>query len=347
MEKVRVFISSTSKDLQAERQAVEAITKRMSIPFVAMEYFGSDHRAPIDVCLQSVHQCSIYIGIIGLRYGSLAPESTLSFTECEYHEATRAGLPRLIYLKSKEARVPFDTFDSDPDNRKRLDMFREFLEVNHVVSYFTDDMELASMVAADLHRLLSHREERISIVAETDLLQIPRVMIKRAEMALLSANQFVDQIYGLEKKHALSRIEGQKKTLRFLKRYRFRFDGQFTVFGSDMTTVFHDLEYMIGQPFRFTDVNFDPLFKTLLSKKEGGTLKWIDRLSSDYLIANDIFYSPVDEKEWIRFNIAPFSYFEPWDWHMFVEAHNEIHALNKDAVKDIIAEFEEKEWLIV
>ena len=313
MESIGVFLSSTSRDLQDERKAVEAIVRRMKIPFVGMEYFGSDHRAPIDVCIQNLRECSIYIGVVGFRYGSEVPNSTMSFTELEYHEATKAGLPRLIYLKSKEAKVRVDSVDSDPKNRERLERFRSLIEANHVVSYFIDEKELASMVAADLHRLLVNRSDRIKIVEETDLLQVPRVMIKRAEMALLHASQIFDSMQSLEKKNELTREKAQEKALESLRSYHFRFDGQFTVFDSNRTTVFHDYEHMIGRPFRFIDVNFGPIFEALLAERNGGTLKWIDQLSSDYLIVSDVFYAKSDHKEWIRFNIAPVSYFGPWD----------------------------------
>lgn len=98
---VRVFLSSTYKDMREERFAVEKAIRLMEIPFVGMEYFGSDDRTPIEVCLDRVRQCSIYVGIIGLQYGSFVPGTTMSFTEHEYEEASKKRtVPIAVYAPS-------------------------------------------------------------------------------------------------------------------------------------------------------------------------------------------------------------------------------------------------------
>lgn len=346
MDQIRVFVSSTSVDLRDERKAVEEAIRRMELPFVGMEYFGSDVLTPVEVCIQKLQQSSIYVGIIGFRYGSLVPGTDKSFTEQEYDSASETGLPRLIYLKSKEAMVRFNDVDSDAHNRERMERFRDLLKSVHAVSYFSSAYELASMVVADLHRLLSRRPERTKLVEETDLLQMPRVIIKRAEIALLSAITYCFQAYHAESSGALTRKEAQQKAIGRLKNYHFRFDGQFTIFNSKRVTVFHDYRHMIGRPFHFTDVDFDPVFRAF-SEKSGGVVKWIDQLSSDYLLIDDTFFSRVGGEEHVRFNIAPFSYFEPWDWYILVEAHNEIHGLDKSAVNEIFESFTDKGWLVV
>jgi hypothetical protein len=47
----------------------------------------------------------VYLGVFGMRYGSIDEESGRSITELEYREARRAGLPCMIYLID-ESRAP-------------------------------------------------------------------------------------------------------------------------------------------------------------------------------------------------------------------------------------------------
>jgi hypothetical protein len=64
-----------------------------------MEYFTPKDCVPSEHCINTVARSDIYVGIIGMRYGSLVgdpPHS--SFTELEFEAATAEGLPRLVFL---------------------------------------------------------------------------------------------------------------------------------------------------------------------------------------------------------------------------------------------------------
>ncbi|MCP4582658.1 MAG: DUF4062 domain-containing protein [candidate division Zixibacteria bacterium] len=348
IEQIKVFLSSTKTDLQAERKAVESAIRRMQIPFIGMEYFGSNEQSPIDVCINGLKESSIYIGIIGFKYGSFVPGTDISFTQYEYDTAGKLGLPRLIYLKSEEAKLSYKDVEHDELLRNKMLNFRSNSESAHASSEFSDSNDLAAMVTADLFNLLYQRKERSLIVSETDIFQMPRVIIKRAEMTLLDVRKMLEKVHRAERNGTLSKQDSRQMAVDFFRNYRFNYDGEFTVFNSERITVFHQFQHMIGKIFFFIDVNFEPIFNYLLENKGEGTLKWIDNLSSDYLLSNEVFYSQQGSKEWIRFNIAPFLYFEPWDWFVLVESHNEIHGLSSTEIQDIHKEFRNKQgWVII
>jgi hypothetical protein len=78
---VRVFVSSTWKDLQQERGAVEGALRRMrGTEHLGMEHFGSRPETPHDASLDEVDRSDVYVGIFGFRYGS-------GITEAEYRRA--------------------------------------------------------------------------------------------------------------------------------------------------------------------------------------------------------------------------------------------------------------------
>ena len=145
---ITVFVSSTWKDLQPERKAVEkAIHRIREIRFNSMEYFGSRANASRDVSLDEVDQSDFYIGIFGERYGS-------GITEDEYRRAREQDLPCHIYFKDKTKVTP-DQIETDPKNIVRLVALKKELRQNHVhTKEFSTPDGLATDVVADLHRWL-------------------------------------------------------------------------------------------------------------------------------------------------------------------------------------------------
>ena len=90
---VPIFVSSTYEDLVPYRDEVERCIIRMNQTIRGMEFFGSNPESPLEVCLKTVRESKIYVGIIGMRYGSILDESGKSFTELEYEEAVKNSIP--------------------------------------------------------------------------------------------------------------------------------------------------------------------------------------------------------------------------------------------------------------
>lgn len=96
--KYQVFISSTYNDLVEERQiAIQSVLKKGHIP-AGMELFKSDDRSQKKVIEKWLIESDIYMLILGARYGSIDPETNLSYTEWEYKKAVELKKPRFIII---------------------------------------------------------------------------------------------------------------------------------------------------------------------------------------------------------------------------------------------------------
>jgi hypothetical protein len=152
---IPVFVGSTYTDLVAHRDAVRDVLVRQENAVRGMEYFGSRPDGPRDECLRTVRSCRIYIGVFGMRYGSIDPDTGRSFTHLEYDEAQRIHLPSLIYLMDEERHFIRPRDVEIGDGASKLITLKEVLVQNHVVSRFASPDDLAARVAQDLPALLS------------------------------------------------------------------------------------------------------------------------------------------------------------------------------------------------
>ena len=80
---MRVFISSTLKDLADHRTAVADMLARASFSFLGMENMGSRPVDPTNACLQDIDACDIFVGLYAHRYGHIPEGETRSITEIE------------------------------------------------------------------------------------------------------------------------------------------------------------------------------------------------------------------------------------------------------------------------
>jgi Domain of unknown function (DUF4062) len=95
---VPVFVSSTFTDLQVYRRKIQDAMTQLKTVVRGMEQFGSRPGTPVEECIKAVQSCQLYVGVFGMRYGSIPDGHDKSMTNIEYDEAQRLGLPSLIYL---------------------------------------------------------------------------------------------------------------------------------------------------------------------------------------------------------------------------------------------------------
>ena len=103
----RVFLSSTSQDLAAYREAVlAAIAGLDGFAPIAMENFGARAEAAVDFDDRKVREGHVLVGLLGLCYGSNPRDGPPSFTEREYENALTAGIDRLMLVSPTTSRSP-------------------------------------------------------------------------------------------------------------------------------------------------------------------------------------------------------------------------------------------------
>jgi predicted ATPase len=158
-QRIRVFVSSTLRELADERAAVRGAIERMQLAPVMFE-LGARPHPPRELYRSYLAQSDVFLGIYADSYGWVAPDEDVSGLEDEYNLAP-AGMPKLIYIKKSEGREP------------RLNDLIDRIKTDDTAAYLPFDTadELAGRVLSDLATLLAERfdESRMTVdIAETD-----------------------------------------------------------------------------------------------------------------------------------------------------------------------------------
>ncbi|MET0932177.1 MAG: DUF4062 domain-containing protein [Mycetocola sp.] len=144
-QRLRVFVSSTLKELAPERKAARTAIERLHLAPVMFE-LGARPHPPRDLYRSYLAQSDIFVGLYGDRYGWVAPGEDVSGLADEYLLSPQA-MPKLIYIRESDAREPRLT---DLLDRIRSDDSASF-------KYFSDARELRGLLEADLATLLAER----------------------------------------------------------------------------------------------------------------------------------------------------------------------------------------------
>lgn len=158
---IPIFISSTYEDMVPYREEIQRNLIRLEQIIKGMEYFGSNPQDSLTVCLSQVRECKLFIGVLGMRYGSIDDESGLSYSQMEYNEAIKNNIPILIYIMSEEQPIPVKHIDLG-EKAEKLAEFKKFLKKQHQVSFFTSPDDLGKKIVRDVTEALTALE-KISI----------------------------------------------------------------------------------------------------------------------------------------------------------------------------------------
>jgi hypothetical protein len=149
----RVFISHTSEFTKYPEKksfvdaAIAAVIRAGCVP-CDMEYFTARDEQPAQYCIDRVRKCDVYVGLIGLRYGSpVRDRPEVSYTELEFEAASQAPVKkRLVFLLDQYAAVPVGAF-SDVKYGDRQETLRTRLSNAGVTCKpFSDAHELEKLI---------------------------------------------------------------------------------------------------------------------------------------------------------------------------------------------------------
>ncbi len=147
----QVFISSTFQDLQGARQEVSQALLRADCFPAGMELFPAADEEQFEFIKTVIDQSDYYILISAGRYGSIHPETGLSYTEMEYDYAVETGKPviRLLH-KDPFNELKGEFIEKTDEGKKALERFRSKLSSGSLINFWNNSNELGLLVVNNL-----------------------------------------------------------------------------------------------------------------------------------------------------------------------------------------------------
>lgn len=195
--KIRVFISSTTKDLLNERDAVVRKIREIDFePVNAESWLPTGNKSWLKI-QEEIDSSHMFVLILGERYGWIPEKGHgaaegLSVTHMELIRARDCGLPILPFIK----KLSFDTDRDSEDARRRDGLRREVTDwaSGHFVAEFDLYHDLAIKVGASIVGVLADkylssevqrralltrsREERLQLTTTSVPVRIPAELIE-------------------------------------------------------------------------------------------------------------------------------------------------------------------------
>src|SRR5918995_2141111 len=144
-QRIRVFVSSTLRELEAERRAAREAIESLHLAPIMFE-LGARPHPPRSLYRSYLAQSDVFVGIYGDSYGWVAPGEDVSGLEDEYNLAP-ASMPKLIYIKASAQRD------------ERLVRLIDRIRSDDTAAYlpFETAADLEEQVVGDLATLLAER----------------------------------------------------------------------------------------------------------------------------------------------------------------------------------------------
>ena len=178
--RLRVFVSSTLRELAQERAAVREAISSLHLAPVLFEQGARPH-APRDLYAAYVDQCDVFIGVYWQSYGWTAPGGAISGLEDEFDLGQ--GKPMLLYIK-----------EPAPEREERLSGLIRRIEEEAGQAYrtFSTANELGALVTDDLALLLTERFH-----ANTDELERERFALPAPTTSFIGRDRELAELVGL------------------------------------------------------------------------------------------------------------------------------------------------------
>lgn len=176
----QVFVSSTFRDLEQERQEVMHALLELDCMPSGMELFPAANETQWNLIKKVIDDCDYYVLILGGRYGSIGPEG-ISYTEMEYRYALATEKPTIAFLHRNPGKIIADNTESTAEGKEKLQAFRESVE-KKLCKHWESPQELGSVVSRSLIQLIRstpavgwvRANELADREATTELLQLRR-----------------------------------------------------------------------------------------------------------------------------------------------------------------------------
>jgi len=148
---MRVFLSSTFKDLHETRKEIESVIRQSDWDTRQMEFFSARPTDGLETSIEEVRKADLVVLVIANRYGSINANSGKSITHHEFLEAMRCHIPVLAFVVAPQ-----------PGDAPRTSELEAFIgEVGNAVVYQrVDDLaQIPASALAALNRYINEHGE--------------------------------------------------------------------------------------------------------------------------------------------------------------------------------------------
>lgn len=145
----QVFISSTFKNLESERDAIIKTTLRANCFPAGMELFPGIDEEQFEYIKQIIDDSDYYVVILGGLYGTMASDG-LSYTEKEFDYAKSNG-KKIIALVQKNPNEK----ETDDNRIIKYTNFHKKITDERLISYWNNSEELVSKYATSLDQTIN------------------------------------------------------------------------------------------------------------------------------------------------------------------------------------------------
>ncbi|MBN8442944.1 MAG: DUF4062 domain-containing protein [Thauera sp.] len=150
---MRIFLSSTYRDLIEYRAAGAGALERLGQQGIRMEVFGARPTDATRACLEEIAESDALVGIYAHRYGHVPEGQTVSITEQEFEFARSKPLPLFCFLIDDEQLWLPKYIDGEP-NRTALLSFKSRMQSQVVTEVVSTPHDFAFKLASSVGRFL-------------------------------------------------------------------------------------------------------------------------------------------------------------------------------------------------
>jgi len=180
---------------------------------IGMEEYVAEGVRPLSRCLDDVKHCDAFIGILAWRYGYVPGDQSepnlvlptgtkigeTSITEFEYRQAIVSNKFPLMFLLDPQAdwcANSFDAISGEGIKGQRILSLRNEISQNHLVSFFRNADDLASLASSAIYR--SEMDRQIKLESLQIDLQLNAPFTNQGPLNDSSLSQIKSQIAGAE-----------------------------------------------------------------------------------------------------------------------------------------------------
>lgn len=148
----QVFVSSTYLDLVDERSEVMQALLELECMPAGMELFPAANDTQWNWIKRVIDESDYYIVIVAGRYGSISPDTGLSFTEMEYRYAIEIGKPVIGFVFEDSSALPSKHCEQQAVRKRKLDAFQELVRTR-LCKYYSSPTDLGAKVSRSVTQL--------------------------------------------------------------------------------------------------------------------------------------------------------------------------------------------------